>query len=149
MSDPVPVIPLEYAPPDERPRRLRTWRSVSAWCLVLSWVCCAAAWGLIVYLEVESVLVTGPILLLLGAALLIGGVVLRRPLTACVGAAHCAVCVLFVALVNLLAWSPSEARWPFTAMGAVYTLGIATPTALALFRDMKAGGELRGMSFSA
>ena len=136
MGDPLRVIPLEYAKPDDAARRLRRWRWISQCCLILSWVCCAVALALIVYVEVESVLVTGPILFLLGLALLIGGVAMRRPLTASIGAAHCGVCVLFFALVNLLQWSPREAKWPFSVMGAVYTVGLTWPTLRAMLRDI-------------
>ncbi len=33
-----------------------------------------------------------------------------------------AICILFVALVNVRRWSPNDAEWPFTIMGGVYAL---------------------------
>jgi hypothetical protein len=49
-----------------------------------------------------------------------------------VGVSHCAICVLFLFLVNAFHWGPREARFPFAVMGALYTLAAAAPTVIAL-----------------
>ena len=38
------------------------------------------------------------------------------------GVTHCAVCLLFTALVETFNWSPRQAELPFTVMGAGYVL---------------------------
>lgn len=135
MADPVPVIPLEYARPEAATSRI--WRGIIWTCHLLALLCCAVAWTLLVFVEVESVVITGAMLFILGVLLLVGGAITRPWRAAGFGAAHVAVCVLFVALVNLRNWSPHEAEAPFTAMGAAYTAG-ALVTALlwrsAMFR---------------
>lgn len=103
------------------------------WCrlLVLAGAACSfLAWGLIVWVDVESVLFTGPILFALGMA----KVIMARP-TRCdydsafvLGLGEAAVCTIFVGTVNLFSLSPRTARMPFTLMGLLYLL-IATPGA--------------------
>ena len=121
MSEPVPVIPLEYAPPERRPSA--AWRSIVRVCHALSLLWCAVAWVLIVVGFARSVLATGPVLFLLGALLVVGGLLTRDVRAAAFGSAHMAICLLFVLLVNLLHWGPDEAERPFAVMGALYTLG--------------------------
>src|SRR4051794_31041209 len=98
MSDQTPlrVIPLEYAQRDESRRAIK-WARLIPWSLALAGVCCVVA-ELLILLVVESVLFTGPILFTLGVLLIIAGLRLRRPRIIAIGAAHCAVCVLFVGL---------------------------------------------------
>lgn len=128
MSDPLPVIPLEYAKPEHAADlRYRRWQPVVRVCALLACLCCVVGWALITFYDVESVLATGPVLFGLGALTFAGGLFTRSPLAWSLGVAHCCVCLLFVALVNLLSWSPSDAEWPFTVMSSVYA-----PFAVAL-----------------
>jgi len=73
-------------------------------------------------IHVETVLFSGPLLLLVGLAMVTGGFYRRQPFIWGLGSAHCAICVLFIVLVNLLNWSPSEAAQPFAVMCGAYNL---------------------------
>ena len=127
---PVQVIPLDYADPspDRRRRFLLRW---SRYAVGLALLNCSVGWILVCFVKVESVLVTGPILFVLGALALLGGFLTGRPLFIVIGAAHCFICVLFTALVNALRWSPAQAHDPFTLMGLLFTAAIAVPTLMA------------------
>jgi hypothetical protein len=118
---PIPVIPLEYEHPAvaavARPSRALR---VSA---ILAWAACMVAWGLLACVDVETVIVTGPIIALLGGMVAVRGIIERRAGFTVLGAAHLGICLLFVVLVNLLRWSPREAFTPFTVMGAMHVLG--------------------------
>jgi hypothetical protein len=119
-AEPVAVIPLEYEHPAlaaaARPgRALR----VST---ILACAACAVAWGLIVGVDVESVIVTGPIISVLGLTLLLCGLIERRAGFTVLGAAHVGICLLFVMLVNLLNWMPRDAHKPFAVMGAIHVI---------------------------
>ncbi len=95
------------------------WGLTAAW---IGWASCAAALWLIVFVHVESVLVTGSVIAVSG---LIAAYLGRRakyvPLQL-LGFANFGVCLLFFALVYLLSWNPDEAKDPFTVMGAMYVL---------------------------
>jgi hypothetical protein len=129
MPDPAPVIRLDYAKSDGR----RPWRIVqrSFPTLVLStWAMCVIACIAIAAYDVESVLVSGPVIFILGALLIVAGAILRRHLATLIGAGHCAICLLFFALVNIRHWGPSDAHDPFLAMGALYVLATSIPSLL-------------------
>jgi hypothetical protein len=133
MSDPLPVIPLQYATPVAEPHRRRVsaaTATVAAW---TGWAAAAVAVALIPTVSVESVLVTGPVLFALGILCLVAGLRARRPWAVAAGLGHCAVCTLFVMLVNVLHWGPSRAREPFLWMGALYTAA-ALPLAILAAR---------------
>ena len=130
---PIPVLPLQYAPP-AAPRPL--WRRISRVCLVAAWVICFAGVLLLIY-ETETVVGTGPALFVLGVLVLTGGLLTRQRLAAFVGGCHCGICLLFFGLVNMLGWSPDEARTPFLLMGKLYTIAVAFPTGAALMRMRK------------
>ena len=117
-SNPLPVIPLDYAHAhDARPRRLRTLTHIL---LVSAWLACVAAWLAIVGIDVESVMVSGPAIGALGLALVIAALLGRRAAPAIIGAAHVGICLLFFGLVQWRTWSPAEANLPFVAMGVVH-----------------------------
>jgi hypothetical protein len=127
---PVPVIPLQYAEPaaDGRPR----WRAVGRIGAAAGWLSCVVALGVITR-KVESVLISGPLIALIGSLMILSGGLTRDLRVAVLGAAHCAVCVLFVVLVNLRNWDPDDARLPFVGIGTVYTAATALPTFIAVF----------------
>lgn len=129
MSEPPRVIPLEYATPALDPDR--RWRNVARWSLGLGWVCCIIAW-LAVMVVTESVVITGWFVAVLGILAIICGIRLRSPLVTSVGIAHCGICILFLGLVNVLRWSPREAKWPFIIMGTIYCIVSAGPTFFAM-----------------
>jgi hypothetical protein len=117
--EPVPVIPLQYASPASA---LPRWSAVIPWCLWAAWLSCAVAVVLIVTVRVESVLITGPVIFFLGLMAIFGGTWTRATWTLLAGVAHCGICALFVMLVNVWNWSPSDAREPFLWMGIAYTM---------------------------
>jgi hypothetical protein len=80
-----------------------------------------ACW-LLIWLEVETVLVTAPILTVVGLLLVIAAAMHRHLLGILAGASHIAVCMLCVALVNTCHWGPRESTEPFLAIGGVYLL---------------------------
>ena len=125
MSDPVPVIPLEYAAdPAGTPSRLRWWLRFLA---RAAWIACVLAW-LAILVDVETVLASGPVILLLGAGLFVLAWRARSPRHMVIGAAHCAICLLFFVLVQRMHWGPQAARVPFAVMGAAYAAAAAVAT---------------------
>jgi hypothetical protein len=133
VTEPIPVIPLGYADAavDADARRRRLWLRTARICAAIAWAWCLMAWSLILMGTVKSVLFTGPVLLALGFVIVLAGRLSRRTWFLSLGAAHCAVCVLFAALVNINRWSPTTARKPFSVLGGVYVVGLAVPTLLA------------------
>ena len=76
----------------------------------------------------HTVIATGPIIAVLGGIVAVRGVIERRAGFTVLGAAHLAICLLFVVLVNLLRWSPNEAAMPFTVLGAIHVIGSGVGT---------------------
>lgn len=136
-TEPIPVIPLEYAKPDDAPRR-RTWLRVGQVALAVSMADLLVGWTLIAIVDAETVIATAPVLFTAGAILLVASLKIRLTLTAILGLAHGALCLLFTMLVNVRNWSPDEATAPFTIIGAVYALGVAGPMTVVGFRRMRA-----------
>lgn len=129
-SSPLPVIPLEYAPPENQSSRAARILAL------LDWAAAASALGAIFVIDVESVLVSGPILLVLGVITITCAWRARIWPALVLGASLCAVCLLFVMLVNLLNWPPAKADLPFRWMGAAYVALSAIPTFL-IFVDRR------------
>ena len=117
---PVPVIALEYEHPETAAAVLpgKLLRATT----ILAWAVCALTWILIVSVDVETVVVTGWIIALLGGIVAVRGVIERRAGFTILGAAHLGICLLFVVLVNWRNWSPADAQMPFTVMGALHVL---------------------------
>ena len=128
MSQPIPVIPLDYERPVPSPRT-----PLLAGLVAVAWVACAVAWSLIAFVDVESVLVTGPVVAVLGVCLALTGASARRPTAVWLGVAHIAVCALFFLLAWGLGWGPRQATRPFAVMGGLYCVVTALPTFLLLF----------------
>lgn len=124
--EPTPVIPLPYAhigPPAPALLRLRiVAATASAVCLI--------ATVLIITVDVESVVITGPLIFILGVLLLIRAVRANAPRYMILGALHCAICLLFFMLVQLLHWGPPDASKPFAVMGTLYTILMGVVTLL-------------------
>ena len=76
----------------------------------------------LLYVDVESVLGTGPFMLATGIALIVTGKKNRSPVML-LGIAHTLLAILFVALVNILNWAPHHAEEPFLWMGRAYVIG--------------------------
>jgi len=131
MSNPLPIIPLEYAHVGLPTRPMKRLRSVA----LFAWLLGLLAWTLIVFVRIDSVLVTGPLIFLTGLMLLISGVQERSVPYLFLAAAHCAVCLLFFVLVNRLDWSEEQAYVPFTVMGAAFVSGSGIATFLLARHD--------------
>src|SRR5689334_5441589 len=93
-----------------------------------AWITCVLAWLLILYPTVETVLVSGPLIFALGAALLIVAWQTKSPRHMILGAAYCAICLLFFMLVQQFKWGPGTARTPFAVMGGAYAGAAAAAT---------------------
>jgi hypothetical protein len=128
-APPVPVLPLEYAPPPQAGSR--AWHWILTICLPAAYAVCVLAVVLIAAWTAGSVLFTGPALFAAGLLIVNATVNRRDRLAGVVGACHCAICLLFVGLVNALHWSPRDARAPFLVMGTLYTIVMLLPTYLA------------------
>jgi hypothetical protein len=135
VSDPLPVIPLQYATPSAQRRLLPRAIAVFLW---MGWGACALAVLLIAAVSVESVLVTGPVLFAFGLLAVLGGIWARSTWGLVAGLGHCAICILFIALVNLLGWSPRTAQEPFLWMGLAYTIASLPVTLLGARRPRNA-----------
>lgn len=112
----------EQVPEPTRWRRMRPavrWGLVTVW---LGWAACAVALLLIVFYDVKSVVVTGPIIAVIGIASVPLGIRGKYAWALLVGVANCAICLLFWMLVLTLDWSPQDAHVPFAVMGLAYTL---------------------------
>ena len=102
--------------------------TVAVWSLAIAWGVCAIAWVLIVSVDVESVMITGPIVFALGIVAVTTGFSRRYGSSILLGACHVSIVNLFVLLVNIFAWSPSDAETPFAAMGLIYVIVTAPLT---------------------
>ncbi len=102
--------------------------------VLLAWLVCVGTWVLIAFVDVESVLVAGPIILLLGILLVVLGYLRQYRWAFRLGVAHIAVTWLFFGLVNLLEWSPRQAVLPFTIIGLAY-LAFVTPLTWLAWRQ--------------
>jgi hypothetical protein len=112
----------EYAANIPRWRRMRPVVLGGVVALWAGWVACAVALLLIILYDVESVLVTGPIIAILGLVAVALGIGARFSLVALLGVANCSICLLFFGLVLTLGWSPADADAPFAGMGLVFTV---------------------------
>ena len=99
------------------------WRwlvALAAWTAVLSWVACLVACLLITFYDVESVMVTGPIICGLGIVIVVAGAHRSYRWAIALGVAHICIALLFFGLVLTLGWSPRDAETPFAVMGYAY-----------------------------
>lgn len=130
-ADATPVIPLEYAPPPENTQPI--WRAVSLWAISLGWLCCVVGWLLIAGVDTESVVGSGPILMLFGIACVVSGIKLRSLWPIVIGASHVAIVICFIVMVDIWRLNPRTAYVPFTIVGGIYCMLISYPTYVALF----------------
>ena len=92
---------------------------------------------LVVLTNAEPVVVTGPILFVLGLLLMIAAWKIRLLLPAILGLAHCSICLLFTMLVNVRNWDPGDATKPFTVMIGVYFVAVVVPVSAVVFLRLK------------
>lgn len=88
--------------------------------------------ALIVLVDVESVLVTGPLMVALGLLILIPAGLSMNWFALGFGVSMVMVSVLFFGLVLALDWNPSDAEMPFAIMGAVYCFLMAPVASIAV-----------------
>jgi hypothetical protein len=100
--------------------------------LVLGWLACVVGW-LLVIPTAETVIGSGPVILILALSTIIVGLILRHYRGVIAGAADCGVCVLFFILVVALRWSPRDAHQPFLIMGFLY-VAVRTPLTILAWR---------------
>jgi len=137
MLDPVPAIPLQYATAETGGRRISV---VFLACAGGGWLACGTTWLLILLWDIKVVILAGPVIFA-GLAALAGGLHARADWVSAAGIAHCSICALFLALVNLLRWGPSDAREPFLFMGAAYC-ALALPLTVMAVRRRVASVDL-------
>jgi hypothetical protein len=115
---PLPVLPLEYAPPalqgSTRLLRVLGWLSIGI----------TAVGTVAAAVEVETVIVSGPALVVLGMVMIACGLARKQRALWIPGLAHLGIAGFFVMLVNVFGFSPTVARIPFPVMGGIYTIGV-------------------------
>jgi hypothetical protein len=130
-----PVLPLAYATPLQVVEPL-----YSHWPIFAAWAAALIAFFVMLW-EVESVIVSGPILAAAGSVMLGVGIWKRRPSLTITGGSLCAVCVLFVTCVLTFGWGPRRADLPFGAMGAAYMIGLSAYSMLLIMRRRQRRGS--------
>lgn len=83
------------------------------------WVVSLIGWFLL-FVEVELVVITGPVLAFIGLLTVIAATSASYWWAIVPAVGHWLTCLLFMGLVGARNWSPEEAEVPFIAMGAVY-----------------------------
>lgn len=129
-ESPLPVIPLGYS--RERGPSLPLQR-VGYGLMLGDWMLCFAA-TIAVLIEVESVVVSGFLVFVAGTASIVIGVRAQNHLLTVMGACQCAICCLFLVLVNGFGWGPGYAATPFAIMAILFTLGMVIPAVIAILR---------------
>lgn len=124
-------LPRVVDPPAPDPARQARRIALVRILLAVTWLTVFAATLLVAFREVESVLVTGPVLLLGGVVLatLAAGAGYRRAMW--IGVGHCVLCLFVLLLVNVAGWGPNRAHEPLTAIGAIYMTAVLLPSVLA------------------
>ena len=115
-------------------RRSRWLKRVMTVSVLASWV----AWLLIPAVDVETVCISGPVLLLLGVTIIFLARV-QNIWALALGVAQIGICLLFFGLVIALQWGPGRAEKPFAWMGLIYLLVMAFPMIMALSTGGKSG----------
>ncbi|MEZ6125875.1 MAG: hypothetical protein R3C49_22335 [Planctomycetaceae bacterium] len=75
-----------------------------------------AAW------EIESILGTGPVISLLGLAILVAAIRARQPVAALVGASGPGISLICWAAILMNGWGPGDAQEPISIVAAIYAL---------------------------
>jgi hypothetical protein len=121
-------LPLNYADPAVAGRGGRRWFETARRAALIGWLGCALAWGLVIGAATESVLITGPILMILGGVTVFAAARSSFRWAMLTGTGQCVLCGSLFVLVQLFHWGPSEARGPFLAIAATYIVLTAVPT---------------------
>jgi hypothetical protein len=132
--EPIPAIALEYAHPATTPRGLE--RTIALICLLVAAAACLIGWALIFW-ETETVIGSGTILCCAGAGLFACAVRLKHRPSMWLGLSHCAICAMFVGLVNVLRWGPQAATVPFLVVAGIYDVAVTIPMSLKCYRWLR------------
>lgn len=108
-----------------RPATIRAVRVLTG----LAWGMCVLAWHLVVLVDVESVMATGPVIFMAGTLLVGLGIHASYLHAVWLGAAHMVICILLFALVVVYSWTPDEATMPFALIGLGY-VAVSLPLTL-------------------
>lgn len=92
----------------------------------------------ILFIDVESVVLTGPIEFILGLLLIIFAAILNHHLGITLGGLMISIAIALTALVNILHWSPSDAHTPFVYITTPFVLCTTPMFVFALLRIPKA-----------
>jgi len=117
----------------------RRWRGILRVLLLLN-IAGTILGNLAMLWEVESVLISGPFLSLAGSCTVLAAGVMRHLAGILVGCAQIAICLLFVSLVNILQWDPTEAEHPFHWMATVYVLCFLPSAGVTFLKLPEVGG---------
>lgn len=124
VSVPPPMPVLEYAAPEtSRPRR----RAIST-LLVLSITLLVLVPILIASINIESIMITGPLLAGIGICLVVFGVVGRNRLPFWIGVSHVVICAIVFAWIRAFNIRPRGAYAPVLILSLIYLVpGIVAP----------------------
>ena len=86
----------------------------------------------VIFIDVETVLGSGPAMMAVAVALLIFSIRQRFVPGVLLGLGHIGICGLFVGLVETLSWGPAPAAVPFSIMATIYTL-LTVPLTVRMF----------------
>jgi hypothetical protein len=107
------------------------------WLKLLVGACALTCWIslALIYWEVESVLGTGPVVLILGGITAYVAKTRERHRLMMLGLLHVVCALVFFWCVQIFSWSPSEATEPFKWMGRIYAAGWTVALLLVLRPD--------------
>lgn len=109
--------------PSRGPRSL----SAARWLLLATWIVVVLG-TVAITASAKTVLISSPLLGLLSSVMLYFAIRTRYTIAIVMAGCHWSICLLFIALVNLLRWSAAEAQVPFLIMGSLYAVTTIFPT---------------------
>jgi hypothetical protein len=128
---PRPESPWSPPPPRKRRRWAVRW---ARWAALAAAGVCGVAIVTVALAGAKTVVFSGPTIAGLGAVVLVLGLLGRYWWAVGIGASHLAICIVFVAMVNVFRLSPRSAYVPFLCVGLPYLLGVVGATIVAARR---------------
>jgi hypothetical protein len=123
-----PPVP-QFAPSPVQPAKWRDRAAVWAWWLVWGVLAvCFVSIAAVAALGAKTVIISGPVIAALGAVVIVLGRIGQYGWAVALGAAHLAICVTFVTMVNVARLSPDSAYGPFLCVGVPYVIGLTRAT---------------------
>lgn len=96
--------------------------------------------ALMIFLDVESVMGSGPVTLFYGAGLLVISGICRHWFALVIASSYVFIPILFTMLVLMFNWSPDDAEVPFSIMGGIYFFLLLVSSIIAIVYSPKAFG---------